>query len=885
MEYFLIDNCCLDEIINEDQILLETIKALTEREQALLLLPERLKSEWEESKEKLLGKKIKRSSKKTDIGRFSSNESVKAHRIKKMDFILENFSVEISPNDKDLRAIYDLQSKGKAPFHDRNNKPEKVKNKKDHSNDAYIIYTSLNWCKREGISTLIFCSNNYTEYSQNTSKKHVLHPDYSSFHRDINIDYFRTVRSCLHSRFGDVIKSVIQEKDDTAASLKFPLVESPRSINEMRDAINEYFKHYDYLPGRIIAGSIPFMRSNSSNTYYEGRSRTIGTTNKLLYDCVKKCAENQSKSEKNRTLIYNLSKCLINWVRLDSKSNEFVKVDPLHDESCRCIRCSYWRLDLKTMKRAMTNPRKFEDIQKASYVSFELRMYDKAKKYTSRIINSRQKKTEVKVFLAMSNIQKIPWNRNDFELKKNMNVESCWVEIRKMGCTPIVDNVFRNLFQLSALDDCLRSSKDIDRYINSKKKGDTDFLLSNHYSWFLQYDQFLHLNYLFVESSPEYKSIVYSFLSKELDLYCYCSKDEENRFELTNYFFRKALFHTDNMELRELFESRNINSLNIKTQIGKSGFDIISTIMNLLSTFGVYSEEANNNMFLQTRLSNLVSNALSIVRYGNLSKKELSQVVNLSGDILKLEKSYLSDVPQVLSFLIDEKGGDIDIKSLTKLTKACVVHKTIQRKSRLLDSISKTFRRSKKTIELNKEERVLLMQNMFFEGALYTNSYLGLVGILEEGDFKLQCQNEILNYVGRNKDISLLFRALINESLELDVITIEVANEIIHEKLRASEMTTKDHKAVVLYVELIRRYEFEENNVIPEIHKRNKFYEWLVAPNDFDYRYFDLVWLSHVINHKTLRNIMAKCVKLEEWINKKADKNSDYYYLTSYLYN
>jgi len=288
--YLLLDTCILKSLvyktgINKDLLLL---KFWADSGFVKILSPEILREEWVKHREvEILN--IKKSVEK-EIGILKSNTNIPNHfinelnsnkgetilkeKIEIIDNLLLNSIEKYTTNESIKAQLMDYQRMGIAPFHNGKG----VKN----INDAYIIYSTLDYINTKQIPTFYFVSSNKDDFSSiDNSKK--LHTDFLKKYEDIEINYHLDIHDTINS-----IGSKLPPMPTDANYRAYPNFEkinidkSKPILDQLYFLLSSIFSNINYVPNSILVSNYPFKNEDSFSPYYD--EFTLTTDNEELFD-------------------------------------------------------------------------------------------------------------------------------------------------------------------------------------------------------------------------------------------------------------------------------------------------------------------------------------------------------------------------------------------------------------------------------------------------------------------------------------------------------------------------------------------------------------------------------------------------------------------------
>ncbi len=281
MKYILIDTCSLVNLIDHTNVnpQIEKLDFWIKEKLIEIIVPDIITLELNEHKEK--EKKRIHEQWKTmqkhysEIAKRSGNfimidYNVELEFIDKqidtLDNIIQNTPNKISVSNEVKLIIPDKQLKPKkAPFH----------HKDDSTKDAYLYFSTLEFCSNNGINELYFFSDNSSDFGKALPKKKgsktEIHPDLLIDFPSVNVKYFAEIGQAINelskelpSPINNDVQSEISSDDDIYIDKEKPILE------QVQDYISIAHKELSFVPIHFFIRNYPF-KIGASSFYVNGR--------------------------------------------------------------------------------------------------------------------------------------------------------------------------------------------------------------------------------------------------------------------------------------------------------------------------------------------------------------------------------------------------------------------------------------------------------------------------------------------------------------------------------------------------------------------------------------------------------------------------------------
>lgn len=297
MPYFLLfDTNIIWELISDTEYSnrLKRLEFLIKGGYITLLCPTVLVKEWEKHKEerksaivnlfKSSKKKVKQKTAIDDLvadleeDQLQNLQNLLLSQIDTIDDLFKNHSIQITKTDIVDQILINYRREQKAPFHNI---------QKDNFNDADLIYSSIEYLKKEGITDLFFVSQNIKEFAAENIDPVSLHPDIVQHAKGINIDYFLHIENAFKKfdekglpshrpgNFRDLRKIVNSISIDKKKPIVF----------QIHEYLKKRFSELEFLPKRLFIEHYPFITSEYFEYYH--RPFTLVTDNPEVYKLLK----------------------------------------------------------------------------------------------------------------------------------------------------------------------------------------------------------------------------------------------------------------------------------------------------------------------------------------------------------------------------------------------------------------------------------------------------------------------------------------------------------------------------------------------------------------------------------------------------------------------
>lgn len=621
--HILLDTNILINLVSKHSygVSLKYIKALLEAGKIVLLVPEALIEEWNRNKADKKTRVLK------DIANEASRQSTTHHeranytqaqvdrlvknledQIADIDNLLSN-GIRIERSDLINSFIYLQQKSHKAPFH-------KIKTPIPHG-DAEIIYSSLIYCKNNGIKELFFCTDNYDDFSVSKFRKDELNPDYRSSFPEIDIPYFRDARSLLIKldSIGIRVSIETENSQEKEQDLEEPFVDKSLPILEqVFTYLKQVFDEIAIMPKQFFAERYPFLINKKE--YYD-QPFTIVTDNEQVFRLLQvKVKEGQvsdpsgtfiSSKEDEDMICYILRKLVDNNIsKVSMKNQTAIQLEYSEQHRiCGCCHCTYQRLDwCETLREVYDESEKVlpvEERMKHAYVKYRLGDYKNSALEFESIYQDSDTTPVLRYICAfnLTRLNRLLWyeasNEGSIHLLQN-RLNAIDLDETKNNCIqskPLMKGFIQWVHDLKFLqetDAVLRESESQVRdHFYSRSSGNNEYTL-NAIEAYGHTEQLLHYNFIVFDKFSEFSKLTRSFTEILYASYG-CSNQMGGRLvHFSDNLLRSLVLNADDTAIRKFGFRYKINEAIYKRSV-TDNFQFVSAVHRFFLAYHRLEEE------------------------------------------------------------------------------------------------------------------------------------------------------------------------------------------------------------------------------------------------------------------------------------------------------
>lgn len=838
-------------------------------------------------------------------------------QIEIIDKLLANSKILCESNDIKVLCSDRTISK-KAPFH----------NKLDSTKDAYIIFSAIEYFNKEN-QDFLFISANKNEFGAPNNLELEIHPEIIEDFPNVKVSYFNDIGRAINLLKQELPISIspvsVEDTNELELEDKVFIDKSKPILDQIFDYMTIRHKEVSFFPLSLFNNQYPFKSNSNSHTHYALFSLTFN--NQELFDLFKSVSisENNSititnpdfyKGVKNyeskiKNVLLGFTKNLIFNIS-NEKSREQISVRYTDETNCQCPKCSFRKLKfVDSFKNLETYNDK--DILENSYVHYLIGNFaTSANKQIKATEFFTKKKQNLSNFISQYNSSKLSiFVRNNYygddsqdvlvEKLKKIDLNHQAIKLSNNEAGDFIDYLKNNKFYENARNKIQTStSKIIDQYHSQLNGGWS----SNSEIWTLinefgELESFLNENYIIYDKFSEFKEIFKVFLE---GLFASHSINASHYSRLENFddwLINQILRYGDSVIINKLYKRYKLKKIHYK-KTSFSGDSFVDLIDNFFSNEELRDAFTNNcekgNRRFWDYYNNIFKNILTLVSicdfdgdYHNLFTEKL---------ITYLEKeTYLHTLSyNHINYYINRCGLQIKRNLLIKLFKLGLKNPSYHN-SEFFESLTNNF--ASKKIKITKSQ-FSSIKNLSFENCKIckeNHSETIIVPIwemIENTDYKCEIENMILENLNKNFSFNLFYLASIYDIIKLDK---EFLKKAIKESLPKEKRTSiksifsgvDDNRfdRVNNLLNLCFKFKVDTTTIDFKPFKLlDKYYEWLIDMNNFNYDDFQKEWISEYTTRFYFEKIYSSLLtknKLDVILKNSFDSKLGEAYLNIYI--
>lgn len=931
MKNILIDTCSWIDLLTEDtNNLLPHLEFWTSNECINVISHKIIIEEWNKHKVK----QKKRFSDSLNTKYKHTLEVVKKEKLtipEKLEPNIQNIDEQIEIIDKllanskilsvsnDIKVLCsDRTISKKAPFH----------NKLDSTKDAYIIFSAIEYFNEEN-QEFLFISANKNEFGAPKNLELEIHPEIIEDFSNVKVSYFNDIGRAINSLKQELPISMLPTNVDDTNELeledKVIIDKSKPILDQIFEYISIRHKEVSFFPLSLFSNQYPFKSKANSHPYYSLFSLTFN--NQELFDLFKSVNISEDNSititnpdlykgvkdyeSKIKNVLLGFTKNLIFNIS-NEKSREQISVRYSDETNCQCPKCSFRKFKfVDSFKNLETYNDK--DILESGYVHYLIGNFaTSANKQLKATEFFTKKKQNLSNFISLFNSSKLSiFVRNNYygdnsqdvlvEKLKEIDLNHQATKLSNNEVGDFIDYLKNDKFYDNARNKIQTSTSKIIDHYHSQLNGGWS---SNSEIWvlineFAKLESFLNGNYIIYDKFSEFNEIFKVFLE---GLFASHSINESHYSRLENFddwLINQILRYGDSTIINKFYKRYKLKKIHYK-KTSFSGDSFVDLIDNFFSNEGLRDAFTNNcekgNRRFWDYYNNIFKNILTLVsicdfdlNYHNLFTEKLIAYLEKETYLHPLSYNYINHY-------ISRCGKQIKRNLLIKLFKLGL-KKSSYHNSEFFESLSNNF--ASKKIKVTKSQ-FSAIKNLSFENCKICKEnhnetiIIPIWEMIENADYKREIENIILEKLNENFSFNLFYLASIYDIIKLDKVFLKKAiKESVPKDKRASfksmfsDVDDNRFDRVNSLLNLCFKFKVDTTtNEFEPFKLVDKYYEWLIDMNNFNYDDFQKGWISEYTTRfyfeKIYNNQLTKN-KLDEILKNNFDSKLGKDYLNIYI--
>ncbi len=888
LPHILIDNCILLNLVSPNTYseLLRKVKQLADEKKVILLVPDTLAAEWHRnkgdkrkriidglSKEATMQSTIHHAKAPYTKAQLEKLIAILDSQFTDIDNLLTITGVRIKEEDYPAVLILNQQRNKKAPF---------TKPGRDVIGDADIIYSSLDYVRKNAIPCLYFVSTNSTDFSISPSRPGELHPDYREAFPEIDILYYTDIRQVISKL--DALGIGISEKrfefEEEWPDMEEPFMDRNLPIlDQVYAYFQELFSELTIIPQNLFTGQYPFILDR--NSHYHSSPFTLVTDNEALYELLqvkvfddriedpsaKHILDNEDE-DKIRFIIVTLRRNYIWYVSLKNREPVGI-IYNVKQAQCDCAQCSLYRLNWKQTLEALyttsdTDTAELHTRMKAAYVKYQLGDFKTSALEFEQIFVDPAT-TVLQKYICAFNL-KLLSKLLQYEFNQEAVVQQLERRIEGIDLLRVKDEaiqskpVFKRIvewidskkFYSEPRQKMLYTSENMRDLFYSGNGGNVEYT-NEALEAYAVMDDFLNYNYVVYNKFSEYIGVTRAFTETLFASYA-CSRYLGGKLRrFWDYVLEKLVMNAHSDVIR-LYSRRYDTKNAVYDHHAGNRFEFTEAVVNFFTNYATVSVTTafEKSYYYNDQLTTIAMNLLQFLQVVDLKYCNTEAIADSFVVFLREDKQIDFRLLEELARLLNIQGSHFPVSLYERIVDLIATHKELHHDS-LCQAVCRQLKNS--CFTLNEELFGFVMTKIVPEcpdckRQHSRNMLADLSEILtEEQEEKLR--ETLTARLEESFDSGDYYRevmaGLINfekefhEQYETYIQTLDL------KRLRPSFWSMPEYADPIIdqYLNYVFRFQLE---IPAELKKRildfSDYYKWLLKPEEFDYAQFDSEWLT-----------------------------------------
>lgn len=935
MIHILIDTCSWDDLIIEPESSLAYLENLVRGDSLTLVITTTVLREWNSGKEKVKEKYFKNLKTKyraaNEVNQIESwdisydIQSIKnpfENLIKRFDKLMDSGLI-IDPS-LEVRAYCSGKAEfKKAPFHSKNSS----------MSDALIIYSFLDYFKDKEGQELMFISKNHSDFADPKETARTIHPEIIEDFENVNLNYFCHINQAIHelkriypaNSFLPISSSMqVQISDEI-------LIDSEQSLfDQFYEYFKERFSEFKYVPNHILLKNTPF-KSNPKSSYPYYSNYTLFLDNFETYQLFKEIGASEEgelreneyrfgdneKTKKAKFILRCLTNNLVFFIAYNKDRSNYINVGFVDSPNCNCSKCRFRRFEFADFFKGLVEyDDTTEGLIELAYLQFLIGNYiNSSELFFKALRNAKSERKFGLVFIIEYNLTMLKnfilynfYGRKSspeiLQKIENIQLGKALVSPNFLEHKALVNWIFKEKFYSSSMNEITNlTSKIIEQYHSALRGGySSNNHIGNSINSFQELTYFLDKNKIIYDRFTEFFQLSEIFFEGVIASYA-TKEPGHNKLTVFDDWLLTALIRYGKTDhLLKILKRYKVELIKIDSDFTLEGSFSIKAL-NFISCDSSFKNEiethcSDNGIVFKDLVDGVFSNILLIMAFGDFGRAFIGDFVCKLTEFIKLETFINWYKIKYLKFFIVKKGNQISAKNLRNLFKTLLTIPKFHEEG-VLESISEELESRSLTISFNNKEFKIVSglsvnQCELCERVHSIDIITSVFKILKDESRKTHIRNLIYESLSKKFDFNLFYNVCIFDIIKFKEVYLDLSLEYCYPK-NTIKKSVGLFKEVDYYVhsplnELLNICFQKEVNLtemrFEKILKLNKYYEWLILMDEFDYTYFEPIWITKYATKFYYRRIAASSktkTSVKNYMKDTMDSHIENYYLNIYI--
>lgn len=887
----LIDTCSwIDLLSEEENDLLKQLEFWKDNNRIQIVTNEIVILEWNKHKENAKGRFYDSLNTKYKHAR----EVIKRENLyisKNINPVLEIIETQISTIDKLLEKALVLKTSSdiKAYCSDRTILPRKAPfhNKLDSTKDAYIIFSALyhfNDLKED----FIFISSNKNEFGAPNNQQ-IIHPELIEDFKDTKVSYFNNIGRAVHElkNILDISLEIsinnINYKNDLINEIYIDI--SKPILDQLYDYILERYKEIKFVPLDILINHYPFKSDFNSHITYSLFSSV--TDNEELFKLFKsiKIAEDgkfeflntqyvqnvENYENKIKKILTNLTYNLIFGITFPREGDSVIQY--FDENVCNSPKCNYDRFEFDScFNKLEFYIDSINDLIELGYLYYKIGNYiESEKKFAHAYNKSIKSKLFLSAFICQFNRSKLQiFIRNRYfdddvialiEELKNIDLSK---EVVTLKDKRIFDWIQTENFYSSAyneINDLVK--KVIDHYyLQLNGGGSVNSEIEQLLNAYMVIAEFLNDNYIIYDKFSEFKKLCSRFFEGLFASHGIKESQYSRLAYFDDYLIIHLIHYGDSEDIKKFFSRYKLKAIKYQ-KTAKTGNSLNDLIENFFSKNENITESlkkvcGEKELGFLSFYNTLFNNILVVVSISDFDSKYYEWF--LEKMLYYLENNsiiYKYNITDNIRFFLGRVSKKINGNHLKRLFQLSISNSNLHNEW-LYDTIRQVIERTEKRISIKAKDFELIKSLIFKKCTSCNRTHPKRIAayffkIIKNSSYKRRIRDLIIEELNINFEFELYYYASIFGVIEFNNGYFDKALIFLDKRIDNATLVNVnvfgDEPKRDFYISSVINLCFKFNthingSLLDKIKNFEKYYEWLLNMDDFNYNDFQPSWIG-----------------------------------------
>ena len=675
----------------------------------------------------------------------------------------------------------------------------------------------------------------------------------------------------------------------------------------------ELYAEMEFVPLHVLASTFPIQISG--NSYFSLYDLKTDNTNLFtLFKAVKIVGMKEliirrdsvfdgvkNHKQKLRNILLRLTNNLAFHIQHGQKRIDIRLSDP---EECNCVQCQFERLELdKLVPRLKRRRKTTKDLLKLGHINYKLGNYTyAAKNFGLALEQAKKEKKELTIFLAAYNLSKIyhihrfyheksSLSNELFDEYGDLNIDDFFCTLRNTKHKKVIQWLYKETFLHSA-EYKIKSLVDkiIQQYYSSLQGGwahnnSANSLVHEYAKFFL----FVQQNQIVYDGFPDYKELCELWAEGIYASNSITAKENDKLGSLNDWILGRILESCRSDVLINHFKRYGRETLHYESTSTKKK-RIIEKMITLVRDNFKFLQIAkksfeHTNKFKEDQLR-MIKTAIVLVSQVDFDPSDVKRFAKALINYLKLGARY----PElsVIEYFLHRKGQHLDDSTFKSFWIAGFENKYSHHPA-FFETLSNVIVEHKQQISLSDDEFKTQLNklqghcefcNKEHESDLIV--YFAMI-LKKQNQFKI-VKKLIMNRLEHNFHAELYVFSVIHGIISLNaqmrdkLIDLSERKEDVPSPFKPAYSKEERRYQNITFL-LSACYKSGIDTSIAAFNKLrglNKFYDWLLDMDNFDYKQFNPSWILENRGRYYYKR-MSKCQALKEYLEEYFTEKESYY--------